>query len=400
MFEPVSSWSWPSHLYLVSGWSAVCTSASDPSTCVDNPTMPKNVAGGPTVAPYAWTDLTYLLHKHHVSWAYYNPGGSCRVRLCTSQSQPAPVGQVTATQHTPPIWNPLPGFTTVQSDGQLGNIKDTSAFFTDAQQNKLPAVSWVIPTGKYSEHPPNLVSWGQSYVTSLVNAVMKSKAWSSTAIFLTWDDWGGFYDHVKPPTVDGAGYGIRVPGIVISPFAKKGYIDHQTLSYDAYLKFIEDAFLGGQRLDPKTDGRPDPRPDVRENAAVLGNLVKDFNFKQSPRKSLMLALQPKTDMIAPTPAQLAALNNRKKAKAVCTNQAGNILKVVTSSATSLTATNASGKSVTVITDPSTIYVDAGQVVTNPQIAAGTNIIVVRGITSTDGTTITAKRIRILQVSCL
>ena len=94
---------------------------------------------------------------------------------------------------------------------------------------------------------------------------MNGPEWKSTAIFVAWDDWGGFYDHVPPPTVDQNGYGLRVPGLVISPYAKRGYIDHQTLSFDAYAKFIEDDFLDGQRLDPKTDGRPDPRPDVREN---------------------------------------------------------------------------------------------------------------------------------------
>src|SRR5216683_503646 len=79
------------------------------------------------------------------------------------------------------------------------------------------------------------------------------------SILLGWDDWGGFYDHVTPPVVDENGYGLRVPGIVISPYAKKGFIDHQTLSFDAYVKFIEDDFLNGQRIDPKTDGRPAPR---------------------------------------------------------------------------------------------------------------------------------------------
>ena len=94
---------------------------------------------------------------------------------------------------------------------------------------------------------------------------MKSPDWDSTAIFLQWDDWGGFYDNVVPPPVDQNGYGLRVPAMVISPYAKTGYIDHQTLSSDAYLKFIEDDFLGGSRLNPKTDKRPDPRPDVRED---------------------------------------------------------------------------------------------------------------------------------------
>src|SRR5437660_8708133 len=125
---------------------------------------------------------------------------------------------------------------------------------------------------------------------------MKSADWHSTAIFLTWDDWGGFYDHVVPPTVDGLGYGFRVPSMVISPYAKNGYIDHQTLSFDAYLKFIEDDFLGGQRLNPRTDGRPDRRPDVRENANQLGNIVNDFNFNQTPRTPLILPVHPKTDL--------------------------------------------------------------------------------------------------------
>jgi hypothetical protein len=84
---------------------------------------------------------------------------------------------------------------------------------------------------------------------------------------------------------------------VISPYAKRGYIDHQTLSQDAYAKFIEDDFLGGQRVNPRTDGRPDPRPDVRENARRLGNLIKDFNFSQRPRRPVLLPVRPKTDLI-------------------------------------------------------------------------------------------------------
>jgi phospholipase C len=165
-------------------------------------------------------------------------------------------------------------------------------------------VSWVVPSNAVSEHPPNAVSFGQSYVTSLVNAVMKSPDWNSTAIFLAWDDWGGFYDHVVPPTVDQLGYGLRVPGIVISPYAKQGLVDHQTLSFDAYDKFIEDDFLHGQRIDPRTDGRPDPRPVVRENVKILGELTRDFDFNQKPRKPDVLPVHPKTSLTGtPGPAQ-------------------------------------------------------------------------------------------------
>jgi phospholipase C len=117
---------------------------------------------------------------------------------------------------------------------------------------------------------------------------MQGQDWNSTAIFLSWDDWGGFYDHVRPPKVDRNGLGFRVPGIVISPYARRGYIDHQRHSQDAYLKFIEDRFLGSQRLDPTTDGRPDPRPTVRERKRTTGDLRRDFNFNQPPRPPLLL----------------------------------------------------------------------------------------------------------------
>jgi phospholipase C len=183
----------------------------------------------------------------------------------------------------PAIWNVLPGFTDLHQGPQSGGVDLLSKFYAQASTDTLPAVSWVLPRSSDSEHPPSLVSTGQAYVTRIINAVMRSKDWNSTAIFLAWDDWGGFYDHVNPPTVDAEGYGIRVSAMVISPYARRGYIDHQTLSPDAYLKFIEDDFMGGARLDPATDGRPDSRPDVRENASIPGNLVSDFDFHQAPR---------------------------------------------------------------------------------------------------------------------
>jgi phospholipase C len=250
-------------------------------------------AGAPGSPIYAWTDLTWLLHKNNISWGYYLVTGTepdCEddaAVSCTAVKQNA---------LTPGIWNPLPFFDTVKADGQLGNIQSVSSFYTAASTGTLPAVSWVVPSGAVSEHPPALVSAGQSYVTSLVNAVMHSSEWDSTAIFLAWDDWGGFYDHVTPPAVDANGYGLRVPGIVISPYARTGYIDHQTLSFDAYDKFIEDDFLGGQRLDPRTDGRPDPRPDVRENVSILGDLSKDFDFTKQPARAMILPVHPATTL--------------------------------------------------------------------------------------------------------
>jgi phospholipase C len=288
MFESNASWSLPAHLYMVSAWSATCSKAHVAKSCqtqIELPPLPADIGGAPHTQPnYAWTDLTYLLHQHHVSWAYYlkqGPEPDCETgeMFCVFRDQDP---------RTPGIWNPLPNFDTVRQDGQLGNIKDTSALFGALRRGTLPAVSWVIPSGVVSEHPTSNVAVGQAYVTRIVNAIMRSPDWSSTAILLSWDDWGGFYDNVVPPTVDAAGYGFRVPGLVISPYARRGYVDHQRLSFDAFTKFIEDDFLGGARLNPRTDGRPDPRPTVRETARGLGNLVSDFNFAQRPRAPVFL----------------------------------------------------------------------------------------------------------------
>lgn len=292
MFEPDASWSLPAHLFMVSAWSANCSQPGDPQSCTGNIVGPVTIKQAePGGADYAWTDLTYILHKKQVSWGYYLSNGTepdCEddAMICSGTTQRQQKADV------PGIWNPLPNFDTVKQDGQTGNIQDVSNFFAQARNGTLPQVSWVVPNGTVSEHPPARVSVGQAYVTTLINAVMQGPEWNSTAIFLTWDDWGGFYDHVMPPHVDQNGYGLRVPAIVISPYAKQGYIDHQTLSFDAYLKFIEDIFLGGQRLDPKTDGRPDPRPSVREGVPILGNLMNDFDFSQVPRPPVILSPHP------------------------------------------------------------------------------------------------------------
>jgi len=312
MFEPTDTWSLPAHLYMVSGWSAICQSSTDPFSCATDLEFPDSErepqssvsqiqqingaaagiftavdaddAQGSPQPDYAWTDITYLLHRAGVGWRYYLAQGTepdCPSGAMTC----APQAQVV---NTPEIWNPLPDFQTVHDDNQVGNVVNDTQLFTDAARGQLPAVSWVIPSGDNSEHPFATVSSGQNHVTRVINAIMQSPDWSSTAIFLSWDDWGGFYDHVAPPTVDGQGYGLRVPALVISPYARPGYIDHQMLSHDAYLKFIEDDFLGGQRLDPHSDGRPDPRPDVREKAGILGDLRADFDFSRPPRQPLVL----------------------------------------------------------------------------------------------------------------
>ncbi len=320
MFCSVASWSLPAHLFEVSAWSAYCNKHNDPMSCINEMNAPGIVPdfkggfmkgprgqifggkrnGPPGTKPiYAWTDITYLLHKHHVSWGFYvfkssNPNCAAGVGPCSHEE---------FEDRTEGWWNPLPYFDTVKNDHQLSNIQPMKNFYKQAREGTLPSVSWISPSQKVSEHPPALVSVGESYVTSLINAVMQGPDWKDSAIFLAWDDWGGFYDHVPPPAVDINGYGLRVPAMVISPYVKPHLIDHQVLSFDAYLKFIEDDFLGGSRLDPKTDGRPDPRPTVREDLPILGDLKKDFDFNQKPLPPMVLPEHPKTDLIAPKPGE-------------------------------------------------------------------------------------------------
>ena len=283
LYETDASWSWPMHQYMVSEWAALCTSA-DPMSCKSN------IGGSEPDASsfYSWTPLTYLLDKAKVTWKYYLSQGT--TPDCDNGEQECP--PVTQLASVPSIWNPLPLFEVVKAaKEQTTNVVSIDQFYTDVTAGTLPAVSWIAPAGEVSEHPPNPVSEGEKYTTALINTIMQGPYWKDTAIFLFWDDWGGFYDHVQPIKVDADGWGFRVPGLVISAWAKPHFIDKQVLSQDAYAKFIEDLFLGGQRLDPATDGRSDSRPDVRENEPQLGDLIEDFDFTQTPQPTLVLTPQ-------------------------------------------------------------------------------------------------------------
>jgi phospholipase C len=288
MFAPVDSWTLPSHLFLVSGWSAYCPDPSDPMSCRTDINVSEQARrwdyGEEPI--YAWTDITWLLDQQGVDWRYYVGNNTCW------ENPPCKLPEGRKGYQTSYNRNPLPGFTSFwngeRETGVEDNVRPVDEFLQAAKDGALPQVSWLAPTANVSEHPsgPATIQTGMAYVTRLVNAVMESPNWDSTAIFVTWDDWGGFYDHVVPPRVDNMGYGLRVPSLVISPYAKEGYIDHTTLSFDSYLKLIEDRFLGGQRLDPRTDGRPDSRPTVRENKAK--KITRAFDFTQEPRSPELL----------------------------------------------------------------------------------------------------------------
>ena len=286
MFAPADSWTLPAHLYLVSAWAARCTNPRDPMSCESNLELAeenrlmKDHVDRPI---WAWTDITYMLHREGVDWSYYVGDDTCPFGDCPKDED---------AQRTVGQQNPLPWFTTVRDNDQIRNIRGHSEYFAAAAEGTLPPVSWVMPYSGVGEHPGagEPVWKGMAHVTRVINAAMRGPDWESTAVFLTWDDWGGFYDHLRPPHVDRNGYGIRVPGLLISPWARAGFIDNQVLSFDAYLKLIEDLFLGGQRLDPDAgiSDRPDPRPTVREEVDILGDLLRAFDFTQEPLEPLIL----------------------------------------------------------------------------------------------------------------
>jgi phospholipase C len=159
----------------------------------------------------------------------------------------------------------MPSFT--NDPARSHRIVERSRLFADLNADRLPEISYIFPNGD-SERAPGSVSEGQGRVEGIINSIMRSPAWASSAVILTWSDWGGYYDHVAPPQVDGAGLGFRVPTMVISPYSRHGYVDHTTADLTSILKFIEDA----HGLAPLT----------KRDAAAY-NLGSAFDFNAPPK---------------------------------------------------------------------------------------------------------------------
>jgi phospholipase C len=172
------------------------------------------------------------------------------------------------------IWVPLLNFDRFIDDPTLSShIVDLSQYFVDLNNGTLPSVAYVIPSGA-SEHPPSSLKTGQTFVKTLIQELMRSSAWNSSAFLLAYDDWGGWYDHVLPPQVDQYGYGPRVPAILVSPYAKTGYIDNTVLDFTSILKFIE------QNWDV---------PSMAQRDAKANNFVSAFDFNQGPRQPVFVS---------------------------------------------------------------------------------------------------------------
>jgi phospholipase C len=198
-----------------------------------------------------YNTLRDLLDRHLVSWKYYTPD------LFTSLAGA--------------YWDAFDAISAVRYSSEwTTNISTPEKnVFKDISSHKLASVSWVIPDGKNSDHAGfGSSDTGPSWVAQVVDAIGKSRYWKDTAIIIVWDDWGGWYDHVPPPQVSYAGLGFRVPMIVVSPYAKKGYVSHTQYEFGSIIKFIEDVWgLGSLGT---TDGSSTGINDV-------------FDFKRTPR---------------------------------------------------------------------------------------------------------------------
>lgn len=275
MFSSAASFTLPNRLYLLSGQSGGYVTH-----------------GQPQPSEYRFPEITGALSRHHIDWKYY----------VTSGTQPSTgdgrvVGSATEQAlhpHQSTYFNPLPSFSSVRSDpDQQRRIVDTAQFYGDARAGHLPSVCWVVPTEEVSEHPPYSIRVGMAYVTGLINAVMEGPDWSTTAIFISYDEWGGFYDHVPPARVDEYGLGIRVPGLVISPYARQGFVDHEVHSPASWLRVVEERF----GLEPLT---------ARDAAA--DDMIEAFDFTQKPRPPVILSA---TTQGSPYPHPLQTIQREK-----------------------------------------------------------------------------------------
>ena len=280
-FSSMMGSSFPNHLYIASG-SAGNGNLLNPNnyTWIVNGTV---IGSPPSTGPdsgisvdlnLTWTAMAQELSQHGISWKWY-----------TGAQDPT----------APTYFDVLPLFSYFQQHPQLieQNVVGTQNFINSVNNGTLPSVSWIIPGSGWvppaapftntptvtdcvtSEHPPARPDCGMDYVSYLVNAVMNSPYWGSTAIVLTWDDYGGFYDQVPPPQTSGYGEGFRVPTLIISPYAKHGYIDHTPYEFGSMLSLIENNF----RL---------PSLGARDLTGIGSNdMMNAFNFSQNPQPPLV-----------------------------------------------------------------------------------------------------------------
>ena len=267
MFTTQSSGSFTGHQDLVAGGTAISRFASvidDPipsnppwgcdssaQTATNIITVKRDVERGAGPFPcFGWKTLASLIDRAGLTWRYYTPN------ICCAGGA---------------IWNAFDAIKAVRySDEWKTNvISPPSDFLRVARRGELPALTWVVPNVHDSDHPGGGPDTGPEWVARVVDAIGEGPHWKSTAIVVVWDDWGGLYDHVPPPQIDYQGLGFRVPMLVISPYAKKGYVSHTQYEFGSILKFVENTFQLGSLYTS----------DVRATS-----IADCFDFTQPPRK--------------------------------------------------------------------------------------------------------------------
>ncbi|MGE5204515.1 MAG: alkaline phosphatase family protein [Chlamydiota bacterium] len=262
-FSSLRGPSFPNHLYTVAAQSGgVISNGSGGAPGCDAPpnaTVQVLDAGTGTITNvypcFDFATLADSLQAAGLTWKYYTPS---RAQLGTGA-----------------LWSSLDAINHIRNSSLwTTNVPNHATFVSDATNGNLANFNWLISTSPQSEHPPASVCAGENWTVQQINAIMQGPDWNSTAIFLTWDDFGGFYDHATPPQPDAYGLGPRVPLIIISPYAKQGYVSHTLYEFSSVLKFAEEAF----NLQPLT-----------ERDAAANDILDSFDFEQQPRPPLLLS---------------------------------------------------------------------------------------------------------------
>jgi phospholipase C len=212
-------------------------------------------------------DMTTIfdrLEQKHVSWKFYVQNYDPGINL---------FNQAIGDRGSQVIWVPILNYRRYLLDPKLrSHIVDMDQFYKDLAHGTLPSVAYVAPSGS-SEHPPGSIQAGERFIRTIVNSIMRTQYWSSSAFMWSYDDWGGWYDHVKPPQVDKYGYGFRAPALLVSAWARRGFVNHTTLDFTSELKFIEDNW----GLEP-----------LAQRDAKANSIAGAFDFKRPPRKPVFL----------------------------------------------------------------------------------------------------------------
>ena len=269
MFPTEFGPSFTGHLSLIAG----TTSLSRDKAVVNNP------IGGPWGCDASVGTITFTVNRERK----ISPGGFPCYTQFRTMADVLDAGGISWKYYAPPLfgnkggvlWSSFDAIKAVRYSPDWKNnvISPETQVISDARKGQLPSVSWVIPDWEWSDHASTGTDYGPSWVAAVINAIGEGPDWKSTAIVVVWDDWGGWYDNVPPPKGDFRGPGVRVGCLIVSPYARPGYVSHTVYEFGSILKFEEQTF-GLPSIGSASDGYTDAR---------ATSLADSFDFTQAPR---------------------------------------------------------------------------------------------------------------------